>query len=49
MVITALQTTGFFENADQMGLSNCTRVHLQPEGIITVDDLGNFEKEALWQ
>ena len=39
MVLTAAQTTAFFEGADQMGIPHDTVVQLQTEGITTVDDL----------
>ena len=38
MVLTAAQTTAFFENADQMGVQHATVVQLALEGIQTVDD-----------
>ena len=43
MVFTNAQTTAFFEDADQIGLSNRTRVEMQNEGVLTVDDLDDFE------
>ena len=49
MVLTAAQTTSFFENADQMGVQHATVVQLALEGIETVDDLADFDKEALQQ
>ena len=49
MVITAAQTTSFFENADQMGVQHATVIQLALEGIQTVDDLADFDKEALQQ
>ena len=49
MVSTAAQTTSFFENADQMGVQHATVVQLALEGIQTVDDLADFDKEALQQ
>ena len=49
MVLTAAQTTSFFENADQMGVQHATVVQLALEGIQTVDDLADFDKEALQQ
>ena len=47
MVLTTAQTTSFFENADQMGVQHATVVQLALEGIQTVDDLTDFDKEAL--
>ena len=49
MVLTAAQMTAFFENADQMGVQHATVVQLALEGIQTVDDLADFDKEALQQ
>ena len=49
MVLTAAQTTSFFENADQMGVQHATVIQLALEGIQTVDDLADFDKEALQQ
>ena len=49
MVLTAAQTTAFFENADQMGVQHATLVQLALEGIQSVDDLADFDKEALQQ
>ena len=49
MVLTAAQTTSFFENADQMGVQHATVVQLALEGIQTVDDLADFDKQALQQ
>ena len=45
MVLTAPQTTVFFENAGQMGLSNRTRVQLQLEGINMIPDLAEWDSE----
>ena len=49
MVLTAAQMTAFFENADQMGVQHATVVQLALEGIQTVNDLADFDKEALQQ
>ena len=49
MVLTAAQTTSFFENTDQMGVQHATVVQLALEGIQTVDNLADFDKEALQQ
>ena len=38
----------FFENANQMGLANRTRVYLQTEGIVTVEDLAEFVTKESW-
>ena len=49
MVLTAAQMTSFFENADQMRVQHATVVQLELEGMQTVDDLADFDKEALQQ
>ena len=49
MVLTTAQMTSVFENADQMGVQHATVVQLALEGIHTVDDLADFDKEALQQ
>ena len=47
MVLTNQQTTAFFEDAAQMGLPNETVVQLAVEGIATVYDLADFDKDTL--
>jgi len=49
MPLTAAQTTAFFENADQMGIPNQTVVQIHQEGIDTVDDLVDFDKDTIEQ
>ena len=49
MVLTAAQMTAFFENADQTGVQHATVVQLALEGLQSVDDLADFDKEALQQ
>lgn len=49
MVLTAAQTQSFFENANQMAIPHATVVELQNEGIDTVDDLSEFDKDQLDQ
>ena len=49
MVLTAGQTTAFLENADQMALPRATVLQLQNEGILTVADLQDFDRETLSQ
>ena len=49
MVFTAAQTTAFFEDAAQMGIPHETVLQLVLEGIDTVDDLANFDKDSLQQ
>lgn len=39
----------FFEEDAQMAIPNATRVKLQEEGIATVDDLEEFDKDTLAQ
>ena len=49
MVLTAAQTTAFFENPDQLGIPHKTMVQIHQEGIQTVADLADFEKQELQQ
>jgi hypothetical protein len=49
MVLTAAQTTAFFEDAAQMGIPHETVIQLQQEGISTVDDLADFDEDSLKQ
>ena len=49
MALTAAQTTAFFENPDQMGIPHTTMVQMQQEGIQSVADLADFEKQSLQQ
>jgi hypothetical protein len=49
MVLTAAQTTLFFEDNAQMGIPHATVLQLQNEGISTVDDLIDFDKDTLQQ
>jgi hypothetical protein len=49
MVLTAAQTTAFFESAEQMAIPNATVLELVNEGINTVDDLAEFDKETIDQ
>ena len=48
MVFTNAQITSFFQDADQMGLSNRTRIYLQGEGIDHPDDLAEFLDKETW-
>ena len=48
MVFTNQQQTAFFENNDQMGLANRTRVFLQSKGIAHPRDLIDFVKKEAW-
>ena len=49
MVLSAAQTTVFFESPDQMGIPHATMVQMQLEGIQSVADLADFEKDSLQQ
>ena len=49
MVLTVAQRTAFFENADQMAIPNAMVVQLVVEGINTVDDLSEFDKDTIQQ
>jgi len=48
-VLTAAQTTAFFEDADQMALPHDTRLKLQEEGIMLVSDLAEFDEDTFKQ
>ena len=45
MVFTATQTTAFFEHVDKMGIPHVTMIQLQAEGITSVSDLADFNKD----
>ena len=49
MVLTAAQTTAFFEAADQIGIPHATVVQLQVEGMTSLPDLADFDKDTLQQ
>ena len=49
IVVTAAQTTAFFENPDQMGIPHATVVQLQVEGIAGIQDLADFDKDTFQQ
>ena len=49
MVLTAAQTTAFFQSPDQVGIPHATMVQMQQEGIQLVADLAEFEKDSLQQ
>ena len=49
MVLTATQTTAFFENPHQMEIPHTTMVQMQQEGIQLVADPADFEKQSLQQ
>jgi hypothetical protein len=49
MVLTHAHTTAFFEAAAQMGIPRATVVQLVNEGISTVDDLSEFDRNSLQQ
>ena len=44
MVLTAGQTTAFFENNDQMGILHALVIQLQPEGIDNIDNLADLSR-----
>ena len=48
-VLTPAQTTSFFHDGDQMGIPQATVAQLQVEGITTIPDLMDFDKETLQQ
>jgi hypothetical protein len=47
MVLTAAQTTQFFEVDAQMAIPNGTVLELVNECINTVDDLAEFDKDTI--
>jgi hypothetical protein len=49
MPLTAAQTTAFFEYAAQKGILHTTLIQLQEEGIQSVDDLAEFDKDTIEQ
>ena len=49
MVVTAAQTTAFFENPDQIGILHMMVIQLQVEGITGIQDLADFDKDTLQQ
>ena len=49
MVLTNGQVTAFFEFDAQMGIPHATVIQLQAEGITSVDDLIDFDKDTLQQ
>ncbi len=49
MVLTNAQVTAFFTNAGQMGIPQPTVDQMALEGIATVSDLSEFNKESLQQ
>ena len=49
MVLTATQTTAFFEHVEQMGIPHVTVVQLQAEVITSVSDLTDSNKDSLQQ
>ena len=49
MVLTTAQTTAFFEAADQMGIPHVTVIQLQVEGMTSLPDLADFDKDTLQQ
>ena len=44
MVLTAAQTTAFFESPDQMGIPHANMVQMQQEGIQSAADLADLER-----
>ena len=49
MVLTNAQTTAFFEHETQMGIPAATVMQMQQEGITSVIDLAEFDKDSLQQ
>ena len=48
MIFGVDQVIAFFEDNDQMGLSHCTRSHIQSEGIFRPDYLIDFTASDSW-
>ena len=42
MVLSAAETTAFFQDATDMAIPNATRIAMQLEGITAVEDLADF-------
>ena len=49
MVLTAAQTTAFFQDNAQMGIPAPTVAQMAIEGIAAVEDLADFDKESMQQ
>ena len=49
MVLMAPQTTTFFEDNEQMEIPHAMVIQLKTEGITTIGDLADFEKDSLQQ
>ena len=49
MVLMAAPMTAFFEGADQMGIPYNTMIQLTSEGVTTLDNLADFDKDSLQQ
>jgi hypothetical protein len=49
MVFTAAQSTAFFEDAAQMGIPHDTVIQLQTEGLMSPNDLSEFDDDAIVQ
>jgi hypothetical protein len=49
MVLTQAQTTNFFKDATQMAIPHETVVYLAQEGIKSVEDLAEFDKDSISQ
>ena len=47
MVLPGSQMSAFFENADQMSIPHVTVIQLQAEGVTSILDLLDFEKDSL--
>ena len=47
MVLSAAETTAFFQDATDMAIPNATRVAMQQEGITAVEDLADFTDDDL--
>ena len=49
MVLTVAQITNFFEQQGQMGIPHAMVIQLQAEGISSISDLADCNKDSLQQ
>ena len=48
MPVTSHIINSFFQDADQMGLSDLTQAQMEGEGITDIDDLADFNNKESW-
>ena len=49
MVLSVAQITNFFEQQAQMGIPHAMVIQLHAEGISSISDLADFDKDSLQQ